>query len=267
TVELTEGGAMVEEGLMTPGGRPTALEQVVEEPEVETESQGTGALSGTILGMKALSGTYSGTGALSGLNLGTEVLSGPILGTEALSGLNLGTEALSGPNSGTEALSGQPLGTEALSGPDMGTEAPSWLSTGTESLSGLDGETEALFWLRALSGLDGEIGALSGFDSRSVALPGPDMGIAAHCGFDPAGGGDIPDRRRGPRDQSPLPLLSSLFNSRPKQPSSFPIKCTEILRETKLIGMKKRLGYVCNLGSLNRERDAATAVAMGTPSV
>ncbi|KAL1279969.1 hypothetical protein QQF64_014569 [Cirrhinus molitorella] len=30
---------MVEEGLMTPGGRPTAAEQVEEEPEAETESR------------------------------------------------------------------------------------------------------------------------------------------------------------------------------------------------------------------------------------
>ncbi|KAL1254943.1 hypothetical protein QQF64_013004 [Cirrhinus molitorella] len=39
TVEPTEGGAMVEEGLTTPGGRPTAAEQVVVEPEAEMESR------------------------------------------------------------------------------------------------------------------------------------------------------------------------------------------------------------------------------------
>ncbi|KAL0159729.1 hypothetical protein M9458_043454, partial [Cirrhinus mrigala] len=32
-----EGGAMVEDGLTTPGGRPTVVEQV--EPEAETESR------------------------------------------------------------------------------------------------------------------------------------------------------------------------------------------------------------------------------------
>ncbi len=39
TVELTEGGAMEEEWPPTPGGWPIASEQVVEEPEAETESQ------------------------------------------------------------------------------------------------------------------------------------------------------------------------------------------------------------------------------------
>ncbi len=39
TVEPTEGGAMEEGWPLTPGGRPTAAEQVVEEPEAETESQ------------------------------------------------------------------------------------------------------------------------------------------------------------------------------------------------------------------------------------
>ncbi|KAL1248297.1 hypothetical protein QQF64_021615 [Cirrhinus molitorella] len=34
-----EGGAMVEEWPPTPGGRPTAAEQVEEEPEAETESR------------------------------------------------------------------------------------------------------------------------------------------------------------------------------------------------------------------------------------
>ncbi len=34
-----KGGAMVEEGLMTPWCRPTVAEQVVVEPEVETESR------------------------------------------------------------------------------------------------------------------------------------------------------------------------------------------------------------------------------------
>ncbi len=45
-----EGGAMVEEGLTTPGGRPTAAEQVVKEPEAETESwraRATGRIRGT----------------------------------------------------------------------------------------------------------------------------------------------------------------------------------------------------------------------------
>ncbi|KAL1270420.1 hypothetical protein QQF64_029436 [Cirrhinus molitorella] len=42
-VEPTEGGAMVEEGLTTPGGRPTVAEQVVVEPEAETESRRSGA--------------------------------------------------------------------------------------------------------------------------------------------------------------------------------------------------------------------------------
>ncbi len=39
TVEPTEGGAMVEEGLPTPRGRPTMAEQVVVEPRAETESR------------------------------------------------------------------------------------------------------------------------------------------------------------------------------------------------------------------------------------
>ncbi|KAL1276714.1 hypothetical protein QQF64_036337 [Cirrhinus molitorella] len=42
TVEPTEGGAMVEEGLTTPGGWPTVAEQVVVESEAETESQRSG---------------------------------------------------------------------------------------------------------------------------------------------------------------------------------------------------------------------------------
>ncbi len=39
TEEPTEGGAMVGEGLMAPGGRPTAAEQVEVEHEAATESQ------------------------------------------------------------------------------------------------------------------------------------------------------------------------------------------------------------------------------------
>ncbi|KAL1269461.1 hypothetical protein QQF64_031750 [Cirrhinus molitorella] len=35
TVEPTEGGVMVEEGLMTPGGQPKEVEQVEVQPEVE----------------------------------------------------------------------------------------------------------------------------------------------------------------------------------------------------------------------------------------
>ncbi len=38
TVKPTEGGAMVEGWPPTPGGRPTATEQVEKEPEAETES-------------------------------------------------------------------------------------------------------------------------------------------------------------------------------------------------------------------------------------
>ncbi len=43
----------------------------------------------------------------------------------------------------------------------------------------------------------------------------------------------------GSHEVSPLPLLSSLFNSGPKQPPPFPIRRDEILRETKLIATKK----------------------------
>ncbi|KAL1258303.1 hypothetical protein QQF64_011547 [Cirrhinus molitorella] len=53
TVEPTEGGAMEEEWPPTPGGRPTAAEQVEEEPEAETESRWRARATGRIRRAKA----------------------------------------------------------------------------------------------------------------------------------------------------------------------------------------------------------------------
>ncbi len=203
----TEGGAMKEEGLITPGGQPTLAEQVVEEPETEMESWWARVMrrirrpwwrcgrraeveSGTQrLEVKARDSPatvmietvrpmglapywwwaegHSGVGGRSG-RVGGHFWPSGLLPTHTKFRFPAREAWLTGLHSRTESLSEQDVETGALSGLGGGTGAFSGLNSGAGALSGLDVE------MGALSGLDGGTGALSGPNSGTGALSGMD---------------------------------------------------------------------------------------------
>lgn len=79
-------------------------------------SGGGGALSGSVAGTSAVTGTLTGLGALTGTAAGTSTVTGVLVGLAQITGSAAGTSTVTGTLSGLGALTGSAAGTSTVTG-------------------------------------------------------------------------------------------------------------------------------------------------------